>query len=170
MSNLAFNQNQTFQTPALGQVTRDPQPQTIPAQIIPTSTAAVICAGCTVKLVAAAGPNVIVDVCLTASDGPVFGVIPFNNRKNTYAPGDSIEVVGPGGYLLLKSAGAINRGVNVSCVNPGVSTNDPLVAADAVVGDYILGVTVSQLAAAGLVVVKVSPGIISTTGVISVTP
>ena len=33
MSNLALNQNQTFQTPQLAAVTMDPQPNVIPAQM-----------------------------------------------------------------------------------------------------------------------------------------
>lgn len=171
MSNLVQNQNQTFQTPMLGQVTTDPQPQVVPAQIDPASTTITpIVAGCPVKLVAAAGPNVIVDLCASASDGPVFGVIPYNLRKNIYAVGDQLEVCCVGSYLMLKCAAAINRGVNVSGLIPAVSTDDPTVVAETTIGNYILGVTVSQIAAAGLVKVRVSPGKVTSTGIISVTP
>lgn len=171
MSNLVQNQNQTFQSAMLGMVTLDPQPNTIPAQIYPSSTATVITAGQAVKLVNNVGPNVQVDVCTSASDGPVFGIIPFNLRKNTYSPGDSIEVVGRGGVLMLKTSAAVQRGVAVSVTNQTVSTNDPTVASDFVVGDYIAGVSLGYAAAANaLIKVQVSPGIVSATGVISVTP
>lgn len=159
MSNLSLNQNQTFQTPMLAMVTMDPQPKTISAQILPTSTATVIVAGCAVKLVAGAGPNVIVDLCTSASDGPVYGIIPYNMRKNTYSPGDTIEVVGRGGFMMLKSAGAILRGANVSVTNPAVSTDDPTIATDTTTGDFIAGVAVGQASGANILIkVEVSPG------------
>lgn len=171
MANLALNQNQTFQTPMLGMVTLDPQPNTIPAQIYPSSTATVITAGQSVKLVNNVGPNVQVDICATASDGPVFGIIPYNLRQNTYSPGDMIEVVGRGGILMLKTSAAVQRGVAVSVTNQTVATNDPTVASDFTIGNYIAGVALGYAAAAAaLIKVQVSPGIVSTTGVISVTP
>lgn len=171
MSNLVQNQNQTFQTPVLGMVTMDPQPDTIPAQIYPSSVATVIVAGCAVKLVNTPGPNVIVDVTTSASDGPVFGVIPFNSRKNTYVPRDSIEVVGDGGIMLLKTSAAVQRGKALSCTNPAVLTDDPTVASDFTIGSYILGVSLGYAAAANtLIKVRISPGVVSSTGVISVTP
>lgn len=171
MSNLALNQNQTFQSPMLGMVTMDPQPNTIPAQIYPSSTATVIVAGCAVKLVDNVGPNIQVDVTTSASDGPVYGVIPYNMRKNSYVAGDPCEVVGRNGILMLKSSAAIQRGVAVSATNPSVATNDPTVASDFTIGSYILGVALGRVSAANLLLkVQVSPGIVSTTGVISVTP
>ena len=109
MSNLALNQNQTFQTPILGMVTRDPQPATFPVQINPASTWARFVPGTVLKLIATAGPNIVVDAATSASDGPVFGVIPNTLKKNIYLPGDVCQCVGVGGVLLLESGGAINR-------------------------------------------------------------
>lgn len=171
MSNLAQNQNQLVQSAMIGMVTMDPQPNTIPAQLYPSSAATVIVAGCAVKLVNNVGPNVQVDVCTSASDGPVFGIIAYNLRKNTYSPGDYVEVVGRLGIVLMKTSAAVNRGVAVSVTNPSVATNDPTVASDFTVGDYIAGVSLGYAAgSAALIKVQVSPGIVSATGVISVTP
>lgn len=162
MSNLVQNQNQTFQTPMLGMVTMDPQPQAFPAQIDPASTATVIVAGCAVKLIDAAGPNIIVDVTASATDGPIFGVIPYNKRKNIYAAGDSVEVVGQGGVVMLKSSAAIAGGANVTPTNPSVSTNDPMVAVTTTAGDYILGRALGKVGAANLLLkVKINPGFIT---------
>lgn len=159
MSNLAQNQNQLVQTALLGQVTFAPSFSTVPAQIDPSSAATVIVAGCAVKFVDKAGPRVVVDVTTSASDGPVFGIIPYNLRKNKYAAGDPIEVIGQGGCLLLKSAGAITRGDNLAVTNPSVATNDPVVDVTTTVGDYIAGVALGQAAGAGeLFNVQVSPG------------
>lgn len=171
MSNLVQNQNQTFQTPMLGMVTMDPQPDTVPAQLYGSSTA-IVTAGTVVKLVPTqAGPNIIVDATTSASDGPIFGVIPYNSRKNVYSPQDSLEVVGRGGILMLKSSAAIQRGRALSATNALVATNDPTVASDFTVGSYILGTSLGVASAANLLLkVQVQPGIVSATGVISVTP
>lgn len=172
MANLAQNQNQTFQTPMLAQVTMDPQPNTIPAQIYPSSAATVIVAGCAVKLVATTpGVGVIVDVINGASDGPIFGIIPYNMRKNVYSPSDTVEVVGRGGILMLKTYAAVPRGAAVVVLNPAALTTDPMVQSDLTVGNYIAGVALGHAAAgSALIKVQVSQGIVSATGVISVTP
>ena len=173
MSNLGQNQNQTFQTPMLAQVTFDPQPGVIPAQIDPASVATVIVAGCAVKLVAKAGPNVVVDVTTSSSDGPVYGIIPYNLRKNVYVAGDPVEVCGRGSVLMLKSGGAVNRGDNLAVTNPSVATDDPTVAATTTVGDYVAGCALGQAAGAGVLFkVQVAPGKItaSTAAAIGVTP
>lgn len=169
-ANLALNQNQTFQTPMLAMVTMDPQPNTIPAQIYPSSTATVIVAGCAVKLVNNVGPNVQVDVCTSQSDGPIFGVIPYNMRKNTYGAGDPVEVCGRGSILMLKTYAAVQRGVALVNRNPAAATDDPMVESNLTIGNYILGSSLGYAAAgSGLIKVQVAPGIVSATGVISVT-
>ena len=161
MSLLVQNQNQFAQTAMLGQVTMDPQPSTIPAQIYSGSTA-VIGAGTAVKLVDVAGPNVVVDATTSATDGPVFGVIPFNLRKNTYAALDAVEVCARGSILMLKSSASIARGTNVSCTNAATAADDPVVQTTTSAGDYILGVCLGHAAAANaLVKVLVAPGYIT---------
>ena len=158
MSNLSQNQNQLAQTPMLGQLTNDPQPSTFACQIDPASVAAVICAGQSVKLVDKAGPQIMVDVCASTSDGPVFGVIIYNMRKNQYVAGDTVEVLGSGGVILLASSAAIARGANVAITNNTVTTNDPTIASDATSNDYVTGITMGKASAAGqLIKVRVQP-------------
>lgn len=171
MSNLALNQNQTFQTPMLGMVTMDRQPNTVSAQIDPASTATVITAGCAVKQVNVAGPQIMVDVTANPADAGVFGIIPYNMRKNTYVPGDVIEVVCSGGYLMLKASAAITPGQIVAVTNPSVATNDPTVANTTTVGDFVAGRAVGKAAAAGdLIKVLVQPGKLTAAGVVSFNP
>ncbi len=170
MSNLALNQNQLFQTPMLGMVTLDQQPNTVSAQINPSTAATVIAAGCSVKLVSVAGPQVIVDLCTSASDGPVFGVINYNMRKNTYVGGDMVEVSGRGNVVMLKTSAAVNRGNAVATTNPTVSTNDATVASDAVTGDYITGLALGTASGANILIkVQISPAL-NASGYISVSP
>lgn len=159
MANLSLNQNQTFQTPMLGQVTMDPQPNTVSAQIDPSSTAAVITAGQTVKLTTTASSQILVDVCSSATD-VVFGVIAYNMRKNSYVPGDIVEVVGQLGILMLETSAAVNRGQLVATTNQTVATNDPTVAPDAVSTHAITGVALGTASGAGqLIKVQVLPSV-----------
>jgi hypothetical protein len=170
MSNLALNQNQLVQTPILGMVTMDPQPNTIPVQIDPASTAAVISAGQAVKRVAAAGPQIIVDVCASATDGPVFGIIPYSIQKNYYSAGDNVRIVGRGGFLMLKTSAAVNRGDPLGVTNQTVKTNDPTVTTDTTATHYIAGVAEGTAGAANaLIKVQVAPALMGANGIMSVT-
>jgi len=162
MSNLSQNQNQFNQTPLIGQVAYQPNVDTQSCQINPSTAAAAgtIVAGCAVKLIALAGPQIIVDVCSGPSDGPVFGVIAYNPRKNSYVAMDMVEVAGELNVLFLKSAAAINRGARVSITNPSVATNDATVASDTTAGDYTVGYAEGQASAAGQIIrVKIKPAL-----------
>lgn len=170
MANHSLNQNQTFQTPILGQVTQAPNGSVFSCQIYPSTSATVITAGQAVKLVGTTGANVVVDVTTSASDGPIFGVIANIMRKNTYSPGDYVTVVGNEGVLMLKSSAAIARGAALAVTNQSVSTNDPTVATASTVGFYIAGSAITPAIGANqLIEVKVRTGVISSTGVISLT-
>jgi len=158
MSNISQNQNSFAQTPMLGQLTNDPQPQTFACQIDPASVAAVINVGQAVKLKDIAGPQIMVDVCTGPTDGPVLGVIAYNMRKNSYVPGDTVEVVGPGGVLVLASSAAFARGAQLAITPNTVTTNDPTVANDVTAGHFIAGIALGKATAAGqLVKVKINP-------------
>jgi hypothetical protein len=171
MSNLSLNQNQFNQTAVIGQVAFQPNVDTETCQINPSTSAAVIVAGCAVKLVSVTGPQLIVDATTSASDGPVYGVIAYNMRKNSYVGGDQVEVACDGNVVFLKSSAAITRGTRVSVTNPTISTNDPTVATDTTALDYTLGVAVGYATAAGQIVrVKISTGLNNSTGTVSVSP
>lgn len=158
MANISQNQNQLLQTPMLGQRTNDPQPQMFACQIDPASAVAVINVGQAVKLKDIAGPQIMVDICTGPTDGPVFGVIAFNMRKNSYVPGDTVEVVGSGGVLVLATGAAVARGAQLAITPNAVVGNDPTVAADAVAGHFIAGIALGKASAAGqLIKVKINP-------------
>ena len=159
MSLLSQNQYAFSQSALIGMAAEQPI-DTVTAQINPNTTATYITAGCAVKLIANTGPEKIVDVTTSPSDGPVFGVIAYNMRKNSYGAGDRCEVHTDMNVLYLKSSAAINRGVRVSCTNPTNATNDPTVAGDTTNGDYTIGVTETQVAGANaLIKVRVKPAV-----------
>ena len=160
MSHVSLNQNQLAQTPVIGQVAYQPSVETQTCQIYASSVAAAgtFVAGAAVKLVAQAGPEIIVDLCANAADGPVFGVIAYNPRNNSYVPGDRVEVACELNEVFLLSSAAISRGSRVAVTNPATSASDPTVATDNTNGDYTLGVAISQASGAGQFVrVKVRP-------------
>jgi hypothetical protein len=158
MANISQNQNQFIQTPMLAQLTNDPQPSTFACQIDPASAVTVINAGQAVKLKDIAGPQIMVDICTGPTDGPVFGVIAYNLRKNSYVPGDVVEVVGADGILVLASSAAIARGAQVAITPNTLVTNDPTIATNVVAGQFIAGIALGKASAAGqLIKVKIKP-------------
>lgn len=142
MAFLTQAMNQFTQAPILGAVDLVPSPNVIAAQIDPDSVATAIQNGSVVKLVAGAGGAgalPLVDVTTGPTDGPVFGVIPYNNRKNLYSAGDVVQVARQGTYIYLKSSEAIDSGEKVT-TTAATTTADPLVAAVSVpTTQYVTG-------------------------------
>lgn len=156
MAQLALNQNQFAQVPIIGQVTQLPNANVIPAQILPASPATVITAGTAVKLVTGAGAQIQVEICTSVTDGPVFGFICYNMRKNTYAPGDTVEIACVNSIMLMKASAAIARGANVSATPPG-ATDDPVVTTS-VATNFVAGQALDRATAASqLIRVMVNP-------------
>jgi hypothetical protein len=171
MSQYSLNQNQFTQAPVIGQVAFQPNIDTETCQINPNTTAAYIQAGCAVKLIANAGPEIVVDVTSGPSDGPVYGVIAYNPRINKYYASDRVEIASTSNIIYLKSSAAINRGNRVSVTNPTTSTNDATVASDATAGDSTIGFALTQVSGANqLVKVKIAVGSNSTTGLVTIAP
>lgn len=156
MSQLVLNQNQFAQTPMLGQVSQLPNPNIIPVLINPASAATVINAGSAMKLITGASGQIMVDVCTAVTDGPVFGFIPYNMRKNSYAPGDVCELACQDSVITLSSGAAIARGAEVAAV-PASAGNDPTVLT-AVATNFVAGRALDRAtAAAQLIRVIVTP-------------
>lgn len=156
MAQLALNQNQFAQAPIIGQVSQLPNPNIIPAQILPASPATYITAGTAVKLVTGAGTQIQVEICTGVTDGPVFGFIAFNMRKNTYSPGDTVEIAAANSIMIMKASAAIARGVNVACTPPAI-TDDPVVTT-AVTTNFVAGQALDRATAASqLIRVMVNP-------------
>ena len=160
MAKLAQNQNQFTQSAMLGQVTMDQQPNTFPAQLNPSTAAAAgtIVAGTAVKLIAGAGPQIIVDVSSGPTDGPVIGVIVYDPRKNSYVGGDIVSVASSEDIVMLESSAAINRGARVAATPAADTSSDPTVATDNTTGHYQLGVALGQASGAGqLIKIQIKP-------------
>ena len=157
MAFLTQNMNQFKQEPVLGLVDEIPTPDVVSAQILPASVATAIQVGSLVKLVTGTSGAILVDVVTGPTDGPVFGVIAYNERKNIYAAGDLVEIVTGGGYVYMKSSAAITRGTSVAGT-AATTTADPTVATDTTSGHYVCGVAVDEATAANqLIRVKMSP-------------
>lgn len=161
MSQVKLNQNQFDMTPVLGQVSMVPNPNVVPVRLNPSSTA-VLQAGSAVKLIAGAGVGneIVVDACSGPTDGPVFGVIVYNMRKNLYSAGDNAEVAGAGSYVFLEPSASVARGGKVTSTAATLN-NDPTVATVSVPStQYVTGEVIDPApAAGGLVRVKIAPSL-----------
>lgn len=157
MSFLKQNMNQFSQTPILGAVDLNPSPDVVSAQILPSSSATAIQVGSAVKLVTGTSGAILVDVQTGPTDATVFGVIPYNERKNLYKAGDLIEVARGGTYMYMLSGAAVVRGTKVS-ITAATTTADPTVATDTTSGHFVVGTAVDEATAAGqLIRVAINP-------------
>ena len=157
MSFLTQNMNQFAQAPILGLVDQIPTPDVVSAQILTTSSATAIQVGSAMKLVAGTSGAIVVDVQTGATDAAVFGVIPYNARKNIYVPGDFCEVACGGSYVYLKASAAITRGDGVS-TTAATTTADPLVTTDTTSGHFLTGTAVDSASGAGVLLrIKIAP-------------
>ena len=162
MAQVVLNQNQFAQTPVLGQVSMVVNPDVVPVRLNPSSTA-VLQAGSAVKLITGTANEILVDACSGPTDGPVFGVILYNLRKNLYSAGDNAEVACNGSYIFLEASAAVARGVKV-VTTAATAGADPTVATVSVPStQYVTGVAVDTAAGAGsLFRVKIAPSFNST--------
>lgn len=143
--------------PMLGLVDEIPNPDVISAQILTTSVATSIQMGDAVKLVTGTSGAIVVDKQTGPTDALPFGVIPFNNRKNTYSAGDFTEVACGGSYVWMLTSAAVVRGTNVA-ITASTTTADPTVATNTTTANFIIGVAVDEASGSGqLIRVKVSP-------------
>jgi hypothetical protein len=157
MAFLSQSMNTFGQSPILGQVDMVPTPDVVSAQILSTSSATSIQVGDPVKLVAGTSGAILVDKQTGPTDATVFGIIPYNERKNLYSPGDFIEVACGGTYVYLLSSGAIARGDTVSTTS-STTTADPTVATDTTSGHFITGTAVDVASGSGILIrVKIAP-------------
>lgn len=158
MAFLGQQMNSFTQAPILGQVDLVPSPNVITAQIISTSSAPSIQQGDAVKLVTGTSATILVDICSGPTDGPVLGVIPYNERKNLYSAGDLIEVAQVNTYVYLKASTSVARGAKVT-TTASTTSADPLVTTVSVPStQYVTGIAVDVATAANqLIRVQIAP-------------
>src|ERR1035437_7537225 len=107
MSFTTQNQN-VFVPPAmLGAIDLIAATNVVSVQILPSSSATAIQQGTAVKLIAGTSGAILVDVQTGPTDAAIFGVIPYNDRKNLYKAGDIVSVVVGGGYMYMRSSAAV---------------------------------------------------------------
>jgi len=152
--------NQFTQAAILGLVDMIPTPSVVSAQINPGTSATTIQVGDAVKLIDGASGAILVDKCSGPTDGPVYGVIPYNARKNTYVANDIVEVACLDSYVYLRSSAAIARGAKVT-TTASTTTTDPLVTTVSVpASQYVTGVAIDKATAADqLIRVRIYPSL-----------
>ena len=157
MSFTTQNQN-VFVPPAmLGAIDLIAATNVVSVQILPSSSATAIQQGTAVKLIAGTSGAILVDVQTGPTDAAIFGVIPYNDRKNLYKAGDIVSVVVGGGYMYMRSSAAVARGTGVS-ITAATTTTDPLVTTDSTSGHFLVGTAIDDCTAANtLIRVQISP-------------
>ena len=147
------NANQAYQTLIPGQLGASPNQNIKNVRINPSSTAAVIGAMSPVKLLAGAGAEILVDVTSGLTDGPVYGVIIGNTKKNSYAAGDLCQIACRGSVIAIESSAAVNRATKVAIDPAG-----PTCATDATATHWTVGTAIGQVAGANeLVWIEIDP-------------
>ncbi len=155
-----LNLSQFTITNVLGAFSRGPQPGTFSGRILNTSIATGIQVGSPLKLVSAANTAELVFDIATEGSDVVFGVIPYNTKKNTYVAGDVVECASNGDTLFLEATAAITRGAKVSAGNTSATGGGPGVTTNATSGQNILGIALTQVSAAQqLVLVRIQPAL-----------
>ncbi len=157
MAFLSQTMNQFAQTPILGLVDLVPSPNVVAAMLSPSSTA-VFQVGTALKLIVGDSALPLVEACSGPTDGPVFGVIPYNNRKNLYVAGDIVNVALDETYVFLKCSAAVARGDKVT-TTAATTTADPLVATVSVPStQYVTGIAIdSSTGANQLLRIRIKP-------------
>jgi hypothetical protein len=156
MAFLSQDMNQFVQTPILGMVDLTPSPNVVTCQINPDSSATSIQVGDAVKLIAGTSATILVDKISGPTDGPVYGVIPYNAKKNVYLAGDLIEVATNETYVYLKASGTVTRAEKVA-VTASTPTADPTVATAVVSTQYVTGIAVDTATTGLLTRIRILP-------------
>lgn len=157
MAFLLQNPNQFAQSPILGAVDLIPTPNVVTAQILPTSALTSLQVGDAVKLVTGTSGAILVDKQTGPTDATVFGVIPYNEKKNIYVKGDLVEVALQGSVVYMRSSAAVVRGTKVA-ITASTTTTDPLVTTDVTAAHFVTGIALDEASAANqLIRVRIEP-------------
>lgn len=140
---MAQNQNQFALTPEKGQCDLIPQPSTISVQFDPAGSGTLV-PGQAVKNSNVTGVGVPKVIPCTADTDDVYGFVNFDIKKNSYVPGDYLEISAfRGNVLYLEATAAISANVPFMIVITGQKI------ALATTGKTVCGRTVDKATAAG---------------------
>ena len=157
MAFLTQTMNAFTQTPILGLVDLIPSPSVFAAMFNPASTG-VLQVGSVVKLITGPSGLPLVDVCSGPTDGPVAGVVPYNERKNIYVPGDIINLLGLSSYVYLKTSAAVARGDKVTTTSATLTADPTVATVSSPTTQYVTGVAIDVASAANqLIRVRIYP-------------
>jgi len=158
MAFLTQPMNLFTQAPILGLVSMIPSPNVVSAQILSTSSATAIQVGSAVKLVDGVSGGILVDVCTGPTDGPVFGVILYDARKNLYAPNDIVTIGCSDTYVYLRTSAAVARGAKVTMTAATTTTDSLVTTVSSPSTQYVTGIAIDKAAAANeLIRVIIAP-------------
>lgn len=144
----------------LGQVSFVPNPSILSARIR-EGTSVVIQAGSVVNLYSGglASGEVLIDGSTGPTNGPVWGVVIYNPRKNLHVAGTTVEVATEGSVVWLESSAAIARGAKVSS-SAATAGNDPLVTTNVTSTQHIIGYALDEATAANqLIRIMIKPSV-----------
>jgi len=148
------NPNQFTQTPILGMPDERANLNVKFCIINPDSTFENFKVGTVLKLVAGTPGDVILVDAAEQGDTP-YGVICYNQKKNTYLPGSAVQVYAKLSVLYLEASEAIPRRSRVSFDNGTTGNPTVEIATDS---NATIGEALGQAAAAGdLVRIEVDP-------------
>ena len=160
MAFLTQAMNLFTQAPVLGLVSMIPSPNVVSAQILSTSSATAIQVGSAVKLVDGAAGSILVDVCTGPTDGPVYGVILYDARKNLYAANDIVTIGCSDTYVYLRTSAAVARGAKVTTTAATTTTDALVTTVSAPTTQYVTGIAIDKAAAANdLIRVRIAPSL-----------
>ena len=75
--------------------------------------------GAAFKAVGVAGKSIMVDLVADTTDADIFGFVPYEVKKNSYAAGDFIRVAASYGVMKMEASAAIARFADLEVVVAG---------------------------------------------------
>jgi len=114
---MALTSNSFNITPVKGQLTLDPNFNTLSCQIDLSETATLV-AGQAVLIKDVVSGQIPVEE-IAAITNAIFGFIPLNFKTNEYEAGDQVKVARTGAIMFMEASAAIARGASVEVVISG---------------------------------------------------
>jgi len=147
-----LNVNQFAPTQIIGAVSALFNPNVLPVRTNPASAQPTFPSGTVVKLISGTSDEILVDAVTSGQDGPVYGIIVYNSRKNSTLPGARRDLFCTDSAMWVLASAPITRGQQVTAIPPtytgGVQVTDAMVA-PATSTAFVCGVALDNAAGAG---------------------